>query len=123
MRLRTRRLCALLCLLGGMLSAASLLAANEAKRSFDLPSGDAEVILREFFRQSGVQIVFDVDKIRGVRTAVVRGDFIPLEALNRMFARTGLVAVQDEQTGALTIRRAPRPNVQRATRLPTDLRP
>ena len=123
MLLGFRRLRVLLCLMGGVLSIASLPAADAAKRSFDLPAGDAEMTLREFFRQSGVQIVFDVAMIRGVRTTVVQGDFAPLEALNRMFARTGFVAVQDEQTGALTIRRAPRPNVQRATRRQTEVRP
>lgn len=77
--------------------------AQSAKRSFNIPASHAEASLREFARQAGVQIVFDVDKVGGVRTAALRGDFTPKEALDKLFAGTRLVAAQDEKTGALTV--------------------
>ncbi|MGH7945007.1 MAG: STN domain-containing protein, partial [Opitutaceae bacterium] len=74
-------------------------------KTFNVPAGDAETTLRAFSKQAGVQIVFDVDRVSGVRTAAVQGDLSPRAALDRMFAGTRLVAAQDEKTGALTVRR------------------
>lgn len=100
-----------ICRLAFALLAANAGAAESAKKTFNVPAGNAEATLREFSKQAGVQIVFDVDKVSGVRTAVVQGDYEPREALSRMFVRTGLVAVQDEKTGSLTVRREkPPPN-------------
>lgn len=95
-------------------------AAGSAKKTFNIPAGGAEAALHEFAKQAGGQIVFDVDKISGVRTAMVQGDYEPREALNRMFVHTGLVAVQDRETGALTIQRSPDPNGQRAAQTGGD---
>jgi len=95
-------------------------AAAPATKTFHVPAGDAEITLREFSRQAGIQIIFDIDKVSGVRTAALQGEFAPREALDRMFAGTGLVAAQDEKTGALTVRldgeRAAEKNAARAAR-------
>ncbi len=77
--------------------------AQTARRSFNIPANYAEATLKEFSKQADVQIVFDVDKVGGVRTAALRGDFTPKEALDRMFAGTKLVAARDEKTGAFTV--------------------
>jgi outer membrane receptor protein involved in Fe transport len=82
-----------------------LAAAAPGKKTFDVSAGDAEAALREFTRQAGVPLVFDVAKVGGVRTAAVRGDYTPREALDLMFAGTRLVAAQDAKTGALTLQR------------------
>jgi TonB-dependent receptor len=108
--------CRTMALAALMLAAAVTAPAQPNPKSFDIPAGDAEVTLAQFSRQADVQIIFDVDKVSGVRTAAVRGKFSPREALDRMFADTRLVAAQDEKTGALTVSSS----TGAATALPRD---
>ena len=77
----------------------------EAKRSFDLPRGDAATTLRQFAATAGRSLVFVTDKVRGETTNAVRGDFTPREALERMLAGSALEAAQDAATGALVVSR------------------
>ena len=77
-----------------------------ARRDFRLSGGDAAVTLKQFTEQSGEQVMYLVDSVRGVTTRAVRGRHAPREALNRMLAGTPLSVVVDERTGALTISRA-----------------
>ena len=58
----------------------------EAKRSFDLPRGDAATTLRQFAAAAGKSLVFVTDKVRGETTNALRGEFTPREALDRMLA-------------------------------------
>lgn len=121
----TRKLCLQLALfLAFLLPCADLASAAPATRSFRIPAGDAEATLREFSKQAGVQIIFDVDKVSGVKTAAVRGELTPRAALDQMFAGTRLVAAQDEKTGALTVRRENTdPNAERASPVAPPLKP
>lgn len=89
--------------------------AQSARKSFSIPASNAEASLREFAKQANVQIVFDVDKVGGVRTTALHGDFTPKEALDKMFAGTRLVAAQDEKTGALTVSGGADPKAPGAT--------
>src|SRR5690348_8629821 len=79
--------------------------AAPAKRHYQLAGGDAATTLRQFVEQSGEQIVYVVPKVQGVKTNPVDGEFTAREVLERMVARTDLIVVQDEKTGALTIKR------------------
>lgn len=87
-------------------------AADSAKRSFAIPGGEAESTLRQFSQQAGVQFIFDSEQVSGLRTAALNGEYLPREALDRMFAGTGFTAAQDPKTGALTLHktRAPEKN-------------
>lgn len=78
-------------------------------RHFEIAAGDAATTLRIFAAQSGEQLVYPVDRVRGVQTHAVRGDLAPQAALEQMLAGTTLSAVQDRQTGALAVGRAPVP--------------
>ncbi len=98
-------------------------AAAAEKKSFDLGAGDAAQTLKAYSQQSGVQIVYPVDQVRGVQTHAVKGEYAAREALDAMLARTGLVAVQDERTGALAVRREAGPNDQRAAQMEPGDRP
>ena len=91
----------------GVLGAVAPLGAAtaEAKRSFDLPRGDAATTLRQFAAASGRSLVFVTDKVRGETTNAVRGEFTPREALERMLAGSALEAAQDAATGALIVSR------------------
>ncbi len=84
----------------------SLFAAETARRPFRVEAGDAAATLREFASQAAEQVVFPAEAVRGVTTNAVRGDYTPREALQRMTQGTALVVVQDERTGALSVRKA-----------------
>ena len=89
-----------------MVAVAPLGAATvEAKRSFDLPRGDAATTLRQFAASAGRSLVFVTDKVRGETTNSIRGEFTPREALDRMLAGSALEVAQDTATGALVVSR------------------
>jgi outer membrane receptor for monomeric catechols len=93
-------------LVGVLLCLLPLLAWAEdkpAKIDFDLPKGGAEVTLKLFVRQSGEEIIYLVDPVRGVQTSPVKGRLTAYEALLRMLAGTTLNAAKDATTGALAI--------------------
>ena len=90
-------------------------AAEDAKRSYNLPSGDAAVALRQFAETSGKEVLFAAETMRGVRTPALRGDFTPHEAMTALLAGTGLVATPDAKTGALAVRRATPPPIPKET--------
>jgi len=73
--------------------------------SFDLRRGLAAERLEAFSEQSGVQVVFLVEELRGLRTNRLRGRFATSEAMERLLAGTGLVAVRDERADAFVISR------------------
>ncbi len=75
----------------------------EPPKIFHLPEGDALVTLKQFVEQSGEQVVYFVDKVRGVTTRPVQGRMTARAALEVMLQGTSLEAVQDEGTGALSV--------------------
>src|SRR3954464_12222294 len=101
---------ALLRRLAGVLLLLAVLSASGAdasgRRNFLLPGGDAAMTLKQFTEQSGGQVMYLVDSVRGITTHAVRGRYAPREALKRMLAGTPLAALEDERTGALTISRS-----------------
>jgi outer membrane receptor protein involved in Fe transport len=80
-------------------------AAEPVRKKFQLPGGDAAFTLKKFVHQSGEQVVYLVDSVRGIRTKPVNGEFSAREALEHMLAGTSLAAREDASTGALTINR------------------
>lgn len=81
-------------------------AAEAAKKTYAIPAGAAAEALAAFTEQSGEQIVYPVDVVRGVRTNAVQGQLSARAALEQLVAGTDLVVVQDASTGALGLRRA-----------------
>lgn len=99
-------------------------AADLPTPKFELPAGEAPSTLKQFVDQSGVQVFYIATSVRGVRTNAVSGELTAREALDRMLAGTELSAVQDEKTGALSVRReSPDPNAQRAALAQSSDRP
>lgn len=82
----------------------------EPPRLFDVPAGAAVDTLKRTAQQGGLEIVFLAETVRGIRTAAVRGEFTPREALERLVRHTGLVVVRDERTGTLTVSRSAPPS-------------
>jgi iron complex outermembrane receptor protein len=82
-------------------------AAETAPVRFDLPAGAAAESLKRFGQQARREILFPAEAVAGVRTHELRGDYTPRAALDRLLAGTALSVVEDAQTGALMILRAP----------------
>lgn len=80
-----------------------------AKKSFDIPAGDAVGALKRFSLQSGVQVIFPEDLITGARTKPLKGAFTPLEAIARLLEGTDLKAAHDRQSGSFAVSRVPVP--------------
>jgi hypothetical protein len=87
-------------------------AAPPAKRFFDLPSGPASTSLKQFISQSGVQLLYVPGEVSEVVTNAVKGRYTASEAVNRLLANTGLVAVETKN-GAIAVNRVAVPNGQR----------
>ena len=83
--------------------AASAESASAPKKTYNVAAGDAATTLKAFSEQSGEQIVYPVDKVRGIQTKAVSGELTAREALVRMLAGSSLVLVQDEKTGAFAV--------------------
>ncbi|MBC7367242.1 MAG: hypothetical protein H7343_10615 [Undibacterium sp.] len=90
----------------GALAAGALFAGEPARKAFDLKAAGAEEALRKFAQQAGVELVFTVDNVEGVRTRAVKGRFTIREALDRMLMSPPPL-------------RCPRRSNGRATRQPT----
>ncbi|MCB1104648.1 MAG: TonB-dependent receptor [Opitutaceae bacterium] len=93
------------------LLSAGLACAAAVKKKYDLPGADAAQTLKAFSDQSGEQIVYPVERVKGVQTNAIKGEFTAREALDLMLAGTGLSVVQDDRTGAFTVRRNDPPQV------------
>lgn len=79
--------------------------AAEALRSFNIPTDLAERSLKAFSSQSGLEVLFATTTASTIRTNAVKGNYRPREALDLLLRQTGLVAVQPEANGPLTITR------------------
>jgi iron complex outermembrane recepter protein len=113
MRLRFRRTTILL----AAFSVSCLFAAEATKVRFNLPADDADKSLRKFADQSGKEVVFGAEITSGIKTRPVLGEFAPPEAMSMLLSGTGLVAVQDETSGAFMVNRAspPQPSPSKPT--------
>jgi hypothetical protein len=94
--------------LGAMLLvlAASFPRAEESRgatRKFDLPADAADISLKRFREQSGRMIVWAPERVKGVTTNAVKGEWTPAEALEQMLAGTRLVATHDAKSGAFPV--------------------
>lgn len=76
------------------------------RHHFNIPAGDAAATLLQCSSQADVQIIFQADKVKGIRTAAVEGDLTPEDALHRLLAGSELVAVRDQRSGAFAVSRA-----------------
>jgi len=103
------------------LAAAGLLGASaradDKKCNFAIPAGPAEETLHMFSEQAGIQFVYSVDKVRGVETNALKGEYTPRNGLDHLVEGTPLRVVQDGMTGALTVDRQASPKFSDSTDL------
>lgn len=96
---------ALLLILPACLCPHRLTGAETAARVFALPAAPAEVTLESFSEQSGAQVIYLLEDVRGVATNPLQGRLAIGEALERLVSGTVLRAEQDGKTGAYVIKR------------------
>lgn len=70
-------------------------AAQVAPRHFDIPVLPMNQALTRFAESASVQLLFDPASVRGLRSASVRGDLAPVEALARILKGTTLEYARD----------------------------
>ena len=85
------------------LAVQAALAAEPVRKEFDLPADVAAQSLKQFARQSGVQVLISADLGRETRTRSVKGLFTPREALDRMLAETGLTVKEDAKSSVMAV--------------------
>ncbi|MCC6416020.1 MAG: STN domain-containing protein [Opitutaceae bacterium] len=81
--------------------------ASALSRDFDIAAGPAEKTLAEFAQHAKEPIVFSTDALRGIVTHGIKGRYSDLEALQRILAGTGIMAVQDAKTRRITLEAVP----------------
>jgi len=99
------------------------LAGEAAKKTFAIPAGEAVATFKQFGAQSGQQLIYSGDAVKGVTTNAVRGELTAREALDLMTAGTRLTVTEDRTNGALAVTRAPDPKALRAAPLVASARP
>ncbi|HEX5776406.1 MAG TPA: TonB-dependent receptor plug domain-containing protein [Caulobacteraceae bacterium] len=85
------------------LMTASIAAAQT--RDYDVPAGELIVALDAYARQSGVQIIYKITDISGVRTGGARGVLSDDEALGRLLEGTNF-EVRRDPSGAIALAQA-----------------
>lgn len=102
-------------LLSAACSAALAAQAQAAPGRIDLPAGELTTALNTLAKQSGTQLVYRADQLKGRRTSGVQGAATTDQALDRLLQGSGFQAKRDA-TGAVLIvqadatpRRAPAP--------------
>jgi iron complex outermembrane recepter protein len=92
-------------LMGGACALALASASQAQTRRFDVPAGELRPALGAYARQAGVQLIYRVDDLRGVRTGGVRGAIGAEAALDQILRGTGF-RVRRDASGAVAIVRA-----------------
>jgi iron complex outermembrane recepter protein len=76
--------------------------ADEVKQSISIPAGDLGPALQSLARQTGAEIAYRPEQVRGLKTEGVNGNLSTREALERLLKGTTLVARTDS-SGAILI--------------------
>lgn len=72
----------------------------QATTAFDIPAQDLNTALLAFASRAGIQIFYDVQRVRGLRNAPLVGSFTPQQALTQLLSGTGITF---RFTGANTV--------------------
>ena len=82
----------------------------EATYTFEIPTGEAEVTLKQFGEVVGKPVVFLMDHVKGVVLNEVEGEMTTEEAIEILVKDTGLNMIRDPSSGALVVNRNDYPN-------------
>ena len=76
--------------------------ADEARQAISIPAGDLGPALQSLARQTGAEIAYRPEQVRGLRTEGVNGTFSTREALAQLLKGTSL-SVRTDSSGAILI--------------------
>ncbi len=76
--------------------------AAEESRKIEIPAGDLRVALETLARQAGIELVYRMDHVNGVRTKGVSGELAPRDAAQRLLEGTPL-ELRVDPSGAMLI--------------------
>lgn len=96
-------------------------AAIAQTRDFDVPAGDLSAALDAYVRQSGVQLIYRPQDVRGVSSRGLQGAVPVEQALRQILEGTGF-AVERDETGAIAIVREGGTNEQQRSRPGANVR-
>ena len=88
--------------LAGAVALALSFAAQAQDLNFDIPAGDLNAALTAYSKQTGQQVVFKIDDLKGKTTPGVHGAMSSEQALTALLAGTGL-KVNKDPSGAIAI--------------------
>ena len=77
-----------------------------SKQLYDIQAGEATFTLQQYVDQSREEVVYLLPKVRGILTNPVAGKYTSREAIAKLLANTGLLFVQDRESGAIMITRS-----------------
>lgn len=75
--------------------------AGDQRIAFDIPAQSLDTALTDYFRRTGVQLLYDSALTTGRRSSAVRGNFAPREALRLLLRGTGLIARYSRSNAAI----------------------
>lgn len=70
----------------------------ETRHRYDIPAQDATSALQAYAKQSGKQVLFSYDAVKGRRSPALQGEYGDEEALAKLLAGTGLVVTSSDGT-------------------------
>lgn len=76
-------------------------AGADQRIAFDIPAQPLDAALTQYFRATGVQLLYDSKLTSGRRSSTVRGNYAPREALALLLRGTGLVARYSRANAAI----------------------
>ncbi|KFN50538.1 hypothetical protein P873_06280 [Arenimonas composti TR7-09 = DSM 18010] len=87
-------------------AALSVQAQELPAQAFDIPAGSLAGALDALSRQSGTQVVYPADQLRGVQTAGVHGNLSPDQALDALLQGSGFRARRGDGGAVVIVREA-----------------
>lgn len=91
-------------LAGGMPQGALAQTSADQPLAFDIPAQPLDAALAQYFRVSGVQLLYDSALTVGRRSTPVHGSLGPREALRRLLSGTGLIVRYSRASAAIITR-------------------
>jgi iron complex outermembrane recepter protein len=101
--IRRHRLLGFLASVSASILAQSAAEASDQTFQFDIQAQELDPALRAFAEVSKQQVAFDARSVQGRRSTALKGEFVPLQALVKMLAGSGLSA-QAGASGLLMVR-------------------
>lgn len=91
------------CLASPVRTAAAQEGSADRPIAFDIAAQPLDAALAEYFRLTGVQLLYDSSLTAGRMSRAVQGSFTPREALRRLLAETGLLVRYSRARAAIIV--------------------